>query len=179
MHIERQVLVGIGSNLGDSVQNVRDALEKLRTKFRHSCGSSLYRSKPVGCAPGAPDYVNACATFRTILSPEALLRELRQLESSAGRPSTRARNEDRTLDVDIIAIEGVTLNSEALTVPHPRAHTRAFVLVPAVEIAPRFKLGDQTVREAHAALPETAVTELWPVDGDGSESDLSAAEAPL
>jgi 2-amino-4-hydroxy-6-hydroxymethyldihydropteridine diphosphokinase len=157
---KRQVLVALGSNLGDPAGSVHRALEILRTTYANLRASSLYQTKPVGCAPGAPDYVNACARFETELTPEQLLQALRSLEALAGRPVRRTKNEDRTLDVDIIAIDGVQCDTEALSLPHPRAHTRAFVLVPAIEIAPEFMLVDGTVQAAHARLSHAQIAEL-------------------
>jgi 2-amino-4-hydroxy-6-hydroxymethyldihydropteridine diphosphokinase len=154
------VLVALGSNLGDPVASVHRALEILRTSYAGLRASHLYRTKPVGCGVGAPDYVNACARFETELPPEALLQALRSLEALAGRPATRTQNEDRTLDIDIVSIRGVTQSSTTLTLPHPRAHTRAFVLVPALEIAPHFAVVGGTVQQLHARLLPTQLTEL-------------------
>jgi 2-amino-4-hydroxy-6-hydroxymethyldihydropteridine diphosphokinase len=158
------VLVALGSNLGDPVANVHRALEILRTSYSALRASHLYRTKPVGCADGAPDYVNACARFETELAPEALLHALRSLEALAGRPELRVKNEDRTLDADIVSIRNVALNTEVLTLPHPRAHTRAFVLVPALEIAENFVLIGGTVRDLHARLSAAQVAELVRID---------------
>jgi 2-amino-4-hydroxy-6-hydroxymethyldihydropteridine diphosphokinase len=158
------VLVALGSNLGDPIANVHRALQVLRTSYGALRASHLYRTKPVGCAPGAPDYVNACARFETELDPEALLQALRSLEALAGRPDQRRKNEDRTLDADIVAIRNITLNTTSLTLPHPRAHTRAFVLVPALEIAPDFALVGGTVRQQHARLSAAQLAELIRID---------------
>jgi len=95
--------------------------------------SSLYRSAPVDSS--GPDYVNAVAEIRTALSPDDLLAELQGLEQAAGRERPWP-NAPRTLDLDILLYDELQLRGPTLTIPHPRMHERAFVLVPLAEIAP-------------------------------------------
>jgi 2-amino-4-hydroxy-6-hydroxymethyldihydropteridine diphosphokinase len=157
MTTPRRVLVAVGSNLGDTRGNVLWAIGEIANGFSNVRASTLYLTKPVGCRDSAPDYVNACASFDSDLSPLELLFALRKLELAAGRSSLRTRNEDRTLDLDLICLEGETHSSEDLEVPHPRAHTRAFVLLPANEIEPHLRLAQGlTVAEACAQLALTA-----------------------
>jgi 2-amino-4-hydroxy-6-hydroxymethyldihydropteridine diphosphokinase len=132
-----QAFVGLGSNLQDPAQQVRAALAALSTLpgtqvARHS---GLYRSKPVGYAE-QPDFVNAVAELRTQLQPAPLLQELLRLEQRHGRVRG-VRNGPRTLDLDLLLYEARELNEPELTLPHPRMHSRAFVLLPLAEIAPQ------------------------------------------
>jgi len=95
--------------------------------------SSLYGSAPIDA--DGDDYVNAVAHVRTALAPEALLRELQAIERAHGRERPFA-NAPRTLDLDLLLHGDAVVASMALTLPHPRLHERAFVLVPLAEIAP-------------------------------------------
>jgi 2-amino-4-hydroxy-6-hydroxymethyldihydropteridine diphosphokinase len=120
--------------------------------------SSLYASDAVDCAPGAPPFINAALAFTTSWSPLELLTELRQLETAFGRPLLRQKNAARALDLDIVCYDDLVLQTPALTLPHPRAHLRAFVLAPLVEIAPELRLPGQkcTVQQLFAGLPDAA-----------------------
>lgn len=130
-----RAFVGVGANLGDAVQTVRDALQELgrlpQTALQ-AC-SSLYRSAPVEAT--GPEFVNAVAELCTALPPFTLLRELQAIERRHGRVRS-VRNAPRTLDLDLLLYGQQVLSSPELTVPHPRLHLRAFVLLPLHEIAP-------------------------------------------
>lgn len=127
--------VGIGANLGDAAQAVRQAIEDIAALPRTTLAkrSSLYRTAPVDA--GGPDYVNAVVEIRTGLSAPELLAQLQQLERQAGRDRPY-RNAPRTLDLDLLLYGSARIESERLTVPHPRMQERAFVLIPLAEIAP-------------------------------------------
>ena len=132
-----QAFVGLGSNLQDPAQQVRAALAALAALpgtqvTRHS---SLYRSKAVGYAE-QPDFVNAVAELQTELEPGPLLQELLRLEQRHGRVRS-VRYGPRTLDLDLLLYDACELNRPELTLPHPRMHERAFVLLPLAEIAPQ------------------------------------------
>ena len=127
--------VGVGSNLADPVRQVEEALQQL-DRLPHSRlvkRSSLYKSAPVGFAD-QPDFINAVAQMETGLSADRLLAELQQVESAHGRARSFA-NAPRTLDLDLLLFEKLQLRTDRLTVPHPRMHERAFVLMPLVEIS--------------------------------------------
>lgn len=127
--------VALGANLGDACATVVQALRELgqlpQTQLLRA--SSLYRSAPVDSS--GPDYINAVAELRTALGPHALLTELQRLEQAAGRERPW-RNAPRTLDLDLLLYDELTLDDARLTLPHPRMHERAFVLLPLAEIAP-------------------------------------------
>lgn len=131
--------VGIGSNLDDPRAHVTSALDEL-DRLPHTRvvrKSSLYRSAPVGYA-AQPDFVNAVAQLETGLPAERLLDELQQIEARHGRTRSFA-NAPRTLDLDLLLFGDLELRTQALTVPHPRMHQRAFVLEPLLEIAPHLQ----------------------------------------
>jgi 2-amino-4-hydroxy-6-hydroxymethyldihydropteridine diphosphokinase len=127
--------LGIGANLGDALAQVRAALAAL-AQLPHSvliAQSGLYRTAPIDSA--GPDYINAVAAIDTRLAPAALLAQLQRLENAAGRERPY-RNAPRTLDLDLLLYGALQLATPQLTLPHPRMHERAFVLLPLLEIAP-------------------------------------------
>lgn len=128
---------GLGSNLGDRVGHLRAAVAGLAAGGVDNLEvSSVYETDPVG-GPEQPDYLNAVAVGDTSMAATELLSLARSLELAAERVRT-VRNAPRTLDVDLLAVGDVVLVTENLTVPHPRAHERAFVLVPWAEVDPTF-----------------------------------------
>lgn len=138
-----RVVVGVGANLGDPAAQVRAALEWLRGRAGGAfAASSLWQSTPVNCPPGSPPFVNAVALFtpRPEETPESLLAAMQAWERSAGRGQKRLLNEPRMVDLDLIAFGDSSRESAALTLPHPRAARRRFVLAPLAEVAPDFVL---------------------------------------
>jgi 2-amino-4-hydroxy-6-hydroxymethyldihydropteridine diphosphokinase len=132
----RRVVLGLGSNLGDRVGTVRSALGMLRRLDEASqpTASSLYLTRPVG-GPPQPDFVNAAVMLRAAASAPALLEAALELERRHGRARAE-RFGPRTLDVDLLWIEGEVVHTPGLTVPHPRLLERAFALAPLLEVAP-------------------------------------------
>ena len=130
------VLVALGSNLGDRRAHLEQALGRLAAVpgVRSVQAGDVFETAPVGGPPQGP-YLNACALLETSLAPHAVLAALRAVEAVA----SRVRHErwgPRTLDLDLL-LHGDTLQEDSdLTVPHPRMLERAFVLVPAAELAP-------------------------------------------
>jgi 2-amino-4-hydroxy-6-hydroxymethyldihydropteridine diphosphokinase len=127
--------VGIGSNLDDPVAQVKEALEELDAipDSVLVARSSLYSSKPMGPVD-QPDYVNAVAAIDTLLSPEELLKELRNIEDRQGRVRGGEKWGPRILDLDLLLYGKKQINSPELTVPHPGLHERDFVIIPLAEI---------------------------------------------
>lgn len=127
--------IGIGSNLGDTEQNVAEAMNRLgnlpQTQLEKT--SSHYRTAPIDAAGG--DYINAVAKLRTGLTPDQLLHALWEIENSFGRERPY-KNAPRTLDLDILLYNTATIQTTQLTIPHPRMAERAFVLFPLAEIDP-------------------------------------------
>jgi len=130
-----RVFVGLGANLGDALATVRAAFDALDAQPGMRCvaRSSLYRSAPIGAS--GPDYINAVAELRTTLAPEALLAALQAIEARFGRERPYP-NAPRTLDLDLLRYGDRRVATPTLTLPHPRAAERAFVIEPLREIAP-------------------------------------------
>jgi 2-amino-4-hydroxy-6-hydroxymethyldihydropteridine diphosphokinase len=128
--------VALGANLADPVVQVRAGIEALTClpDSRLLRASSLYRTAPVGIY-GQPDFINAVASVETALDAHALLAALLGIEARFGR-CRDFRHAPRTLDLDLLLYDVKTIDTPELTLPHPRMHLRAFVLVPLVEIAP-------------------------------------------
>ena len=128
--------VALGANLGDPAPAVLAAFAALANlpESRVARCSSLYRTAPVGIL-SQPDFVNAVAVLETTLTPEALLDALLDIEARFGR-IRRERNGPRTLDLDLLLYDDIELDLPRLTLPHPRLHLRAFVLLPLAEVAP-------------------------------------------
>lgn len=134
-----QAWIGLGANLGDTRVTLEAALAALAAlpKTRLLRCSSFYRSAPIDS--GGPDYLNAVAELETSLAPLQLLAALQAIESAHGRERPY-RNAPRTLDLDVLSYGDVVLDSPCLTLPHPRLHERAFVLLPLLELAPDLSL---------------------------------------
>jgi len=129
-----RVFLGLGANLRDPQRQMEGAIARLGQPLT---ASSLYRTAPVGGPAGQPDYLNAVIIIAWDRSPFALLALIHQIEADFGRERL-VRFGPRTLDIDIVAIDGLTIESASLTVPHPRAHERAFVLVPLAEVSSEY-----------------------------------------
>ena len=128
--------VALGANLGDPKATVLAAFAALAnlSESRVARCSSLYRTAPVGIL-SQPDFVNAVVLLETTLAPETLLDALLDIEARFGR-IRRERNGPRTLDLDLLLYDDIELDLPRLTLPHPRLHLRAFVLLPLAEVAP-------------------------------------------
>ena len=126
----REVVLALGSNLGDRLDILQGAVAAVAGLAGVSLDavSPVYETVPVG-GPAQPDYLNAVLLARTTVPPGDLLRELNQVEAAFDRVR-EVRWGPRTLDIDIITYEGAASSDPVLTLPHPRAHERAFVLAP-------------------------------------------------
>lgn len=153
--------IALGSNLGDSREVIRRAMERLQgLSDELLLKSSLWETTPVNCPAGSPMFVNAVAGLRPRPgeTPESLIEKLQSLEKEFSRQPKKVQNEARALDLDLIAFGKETRSTERLILPHPRAHERRFVLQPLNEIAPDLILPDQTktVEQLLAELPPDA-----------------------
>lgn len=132
--------IGLGSNLGHPRRRLARALFDLSRlpRTRVMAASPNYVSAPIGCDQPQPDYVNATAALRTALAPRELLAHLRAIERRHGRlrRAGEPRNAPRALDLDVLLFGRRQLRRSELTLPHPRMHERAFVLLPLLDIAP-------------------------------------------
>ncbi|MDZ4814835.1 MAG: 2-amino-4-hydroxy-6-hydroxymethyldihydropteridine diphosphokinase [Verrucomicrobiota bacterium] len=133
---------GVGGNLEDSIGEVLKALDFLHglKGFSNWRGSALYRSSPIDCPPGSPDFVNAVAVALVDpnMEPTKVLITLQEYEKQRGRPEVRDRNSPRPVDLDILFWGQQQRVSTLLTLPHPRMMLRRFVLEPLVEVLPDY-----------------------------------------
>jgi len=138
--VKTRSYIALGANLGDSQQTVEAAIEALAklkaSKFQ--AVSSLYCSKPLGLF-NQPDFINAVAAVDTELAPLEMLFELFKIEAIFGR-QREIKNAPRTLDLDLLLHGDCRMDTSDLTLPHPRMHLRAFVLLPLQEIAPEITI---------------------------------------
>lgn len=132
--------LGLGANLGDPVQMLIEAVHALSAVdgITVSRCSSLYRTSPVG-KTDQPDFINMVVRVETTLPPEQIMTRLLDIERRLGRVRTD-RWGPRTIDIDLLVYGQSTIETESLTVPHPRMLSRRFVLVPLMEIAPDLKV---------------------------------------
>lgn len=127
--------IGLGSNLGDPIAELRGAVSELESRgVELRSRSSLYQTEPVD-APDQAWFVNAVTEIRFGGRPDELLQICVNVEAARGRERTRG-NEPRILDLDVLLLENIVVSTDELTIPHPRLHERRFVLEPMVEIAP-------------------------------------------
>ncbi|MEX0941126.1 MAG: 2-amino-4-hydroxy-6-hydroxymethyldihydropteridine diphosphokinase [Pseudomonadales bacterium] len=135
--METRVYVALGSNQGDRVNNLRQAIAGLTSIASSDIDqSSFYLTDPLDMEDDAEEFANAVVGFKTSLTPWELLAATREIEVNMGRPVNHGRNESRVIDIDIILYGNEVVNEADLIIPHPRAHERAFVLMPLAEIAP-------------------------------------------
>jgi 2-amino-4-hydroxy-6-hydroxymethyldihydropteridine diphosphokinase len=147
--------IGLGSNLGDPAATLRAAAARLASLGQIAAASLVYETEPVG-VEDQPPFRNAVVALDTALEPLVLLDALQAIEADFGRERT-IRWGPRTLDLDLLWYDGADRDTERLTLPHPRAHEREFVLRPLSEVAPELPLAGSTVRELLAALAPQGV----------------------
>jgi 2-amino-4-hydroxy-6-hydroxymethyldihydropteridine diphosphokinase len=147
--------LGFGGNVGDVRAAFRRAEEKLEALGSIRARSSLYETEPVGVTD-QPRFLNMAVSFETALPPAELLKALKKIEAELGR-TLGARNGPREIDIDILLYDDAIIGTDALTVPHPRMHERAFALAPLAEIAPDalHPMLRKTTRELLVGLPDT------------------------
>lgn len=141
-----RAVLSLGSNLGDRMGHLQGALDLLAERVDVIAISGIYETSPVG-GPEQDDFLNAVIIVETTLAPQELLELCQQVEADRDRVR-EVRWGPRTLDVDIIAMDDMVLDDPALTLPHPRAHERAFVCVPWLDV------------DADATLPQGRIADL-------------------
>ncbi|MXX92231.1 MAG: 2-amino-4-hydroxy-6-hydroxymethyldihydropteridine diphosphokinase [Chloroflexi bacterium] len=147
--------IGLGSNLGDRVAYLRSAVNAIQHLGDSMSISSIYESEPFGVGDEQqPMYLNMAVSIKTILAPEQLLSKLMDIECANGRVRIR-KNEPRSLDLDVLMFGDKKIETPALSVPHPRMHERAFVMLPLAEIAPHsvHPVLQRTISEIAAGIP--------------------------
>jgi 2-amino-4-hydroxy-6-hydroxymethyldihydropteridine diphosphokinase len=152
--------VGLGANLGNARATLNEVFKTLASvpETKLQATSSIYRSAPVDSS--GPDYLNAAVKLSTTLTPFALLQELQRIERAYGRERPY-RNAPRTLDLDLLLYAQQHIRSAKLTVPHPRLHERAFVLLPLGELDTQLTIpGRGQVQDLLAFVREQRVDKL-------------------
>ena len=155
--------IALGSNLGDRRAQIaagRDFVFSLHEGVPAPLCSGLYETEPVDCAPETAAFLNAVVEIETSLAPLDLLQKLRAYEQTAGRAENRAKNSPREIDLDLLYLGSVRLDSPALVLPHPRITSRRFVLKPLADIRADLALPGQSASVAQllsALPPEPAV----------------------
>jgi 2-amino-4-hydroxy-6-hydroxymethyldihydropteridine diphosphokinase len=156
-----RAFIALGSNLADPADQVSHAFGELDALpgTRLIARSSLYRSAPWGYSD-QPDFINAVAEIETLLAPRILLEMLLDIEHQRGRVR-EFLNAPRVLDLDLLLYDGLIHHEHGLTLPHPRMHERAFVLMPLTEIAPGCVIpGHGTALECLASCTGQALERL-------------------
>ena len=162
-----EALIALGGNVGPEGQ-VRETLDRAIAAFcdgaavRLMARSSDYRTPPWGVAD-QPPYINCAIVAATELPPQALLARAQSVERAFGRDRAHERRfGPRTLDIDLIAYDDLALDTQELTLPHPRALERAFVLAPLAEIAPERRIAGVRVADALARVNQAGIEKLPP-----------------
>lgn len=148
--------IGIGSNLGDSHDNIKQALKLINTKNTHVLKTSqIYETSPISNIP-QNNYLNCVAQIKTLLTPTQLMQFLLGIEQELKRVRT-VKDAPRTIDLDILLFNNCVLNTELVTIPHPRMHERLFVLIPLCELAPDYvhPILNQTIYNLSKQLQKT------------------------
>jgi 2-amino-4-hydroxy-6-hydroxymethyldihydropteridine diphosphokinase len=157
----KTAVISLGSNLGNRLETLQGAVDALEDTpgLRVKAVSPVYETEPWGVDPGSqPSYFNAVAVIRTTLPPGSLLERAQAVEEAFHRVRDE-RWGPRTLDVDIVAYAGVVSADPELTLPHPHAHERAFVLAPWHDVDPEAELpGQGSVDELLSALAGDGLT---------------------
>jgi 2-amino-4-hydroxy-6-hydroxymethyldihydropteridine diphosphokinase len=157
-----RVALSIGANLGDRLAALQYAVDTLAEVGRVVALSDVYETDPVG-GPEQPDYFNAVVVLQTDVPPLEVLAAAHRAEQGKGR-SREVRWGARTLDVDVLAYGQEVSTDPVLTLPHPRALERAFVLVPWAAIDPGFRLPDgRTVADVAATVPADGIRRVGPL----------------
>ncbi|MDF4254208.1 2-amino-4-hydroxy-6-hydroxymethyldihydropteridine diphosphokinase [Streptomyces sp. WMMB303] len=161
LHNPKTAVLSIGSNLGNRLESLQSAVDALADTpgMKVTAVSPVYETEPWGVEPGSqPAYFNAVVVVRTTLPPGSLLERGHAIEEALERVRDE-RWEPRPIDVDIVAYQGVVSDDPQLTLPHPRAHERAFVLVPWHDVDPAAEVpGRGSVEELLRTLGTEDVT---------------------
>jgi 2-amino-4-hydroxy-6-hydroxymethyldihydropteridine diphosphokinase len=141
----RTAYLGLGSNEGDRLANLRAARDALGARgVEVIASSSVYETAPQGEVLDQPDFLNACLRARTALGPEELLDAAKAVERELGREPGGLRHGPRPIDIDVLLLGDLEFHSERLSLPHPEVTSRRFVLEPLLELDPGLALPDGT-----------------------------------
>ena len=153
------VYLGLGSNLGDRLGNLRAAVDRVRQLGDVEAVSRVYESAPVGYLDQG-DFLNLVIRLRSELDPNALFSAVKRIERELGRTAA-VRNGPRAIDIDILTYNDLVLDAEELTIPHPRMLERSFVIAPLLDVALDFR---HPATGADAAALRAKLNHLPPVE---------------
>ncbi len=164
-----KVGIALGSNLGDRLRHLREAVSMLLQAVPNAhllAAAPVYETDPVDCPPGSQSFLNTVVELECSLEPVALLRHLRTIEATLGRPNVHAHHAPRTVDLDMLYAGDSVMDHPDLILPHPRLAQRRFVLQPLADIRPELVLPGQSrsIRAllddlpSHEAAPRLAAT---------------------
>ena len=140
--------IALGSNLGDRMQHIVAAITAVSALGRIVSAAPVYKSAPVDCSAGDPDFYNTVVELESELQPEELLNATQAIERSLGRQDKPHHNAPREIDIDLLYAEGIESHrSRTLQLPHPRMLTRRFVLEPLAQIRPDLPVDEKTIAE--------------------------------
>jgi len=131
---EHTIYLALGSNLGDRLANLKQAIAALTPQMEVNAKSSVYETPPRGYED-QPKFLNQVVKAKTYLDPEPLMKHLKRLEVALGRKESFP-NGPRLIDMDILFYDNLVWNGPSLIIPHPRLHERGFVLLPLMELNP-------------------------------------------
>jgi len=168
------MLLSLGSNLGDRVQNIyraTDEIEKMIGRGRVIIHAPLYESKAWGTT-SAFDYINTCIWVQTDLPAETALEYIHEIEHNLGRVRGK-KYQDRTIDIDILLYNQQIISTEHLTIPHPHMHERLFVLVPAHQIVPNVihPIFNKTIKQLLLECNDDTNVYEYKIPPDGEQGD--------
>lgn len=154
---EHMVYLALGSNLGDRLANLKQAIAALTPQMEVKAKSAVYETPPWG-VEDQPKFLNQVIQATTYLDPEPLLKHLKRLEVALGRKESFP-NGPRLIDLDILFYDDLVLNAGSLVIPHPRLHERGFVLLPLMDISPDFvhPVSKKSVREMAAGCDRKGI----------------------
>ncbi|WP_029523202.1 2-amino-4-hydroxy-6-hydroxymethyldihydropteridine diphosphokinase [Persephonella sp. KM09-Lau-8] len=152
-----KIFLALGSNIGNRQENINQAIKFLSTKILDIKQATIYESKAIGYE-NQPDFLNTAISGYTDLSPEELLKFIKQVEEQTGRIK-RFRWGPREIDIDILFYGNLVLEKENLIIPHPRIHERDFVLKPLCDLEPEFihPVLKKTIKELLNNLQEKSI----------------------
>ena len=157
---EHTVYLALGSNLGDRLTNLKQAIASLPPQMEVQAKSFVYETPPWGYED-QPKFLNQVIKARTYLDPEPLLKHLKRLEVALGRKESFP-NGPRLIDIDILFYDDLVLKTALLTIPHPRLHERGFVLLPLMDINPNLvhPVFKKSVRDMAAKCDVTGIEKV-------------------
>jgi 2-amino-4-hydroxy-6-hydroxymethyldihydropteridine diphosphokinase len=159
-----EAFLALGGNIGDSRTIIEQAIGLLcdEAEVRLTARSSDYRTAPWGLT-NQPSFINACIAVRTTLTPLALLARAHDVERRLGRSREQEQRwGPRTIDIDILTYDDLTIDEANLILPHPRLFERAFALVPLAEIAPQQTINGIRIRDAIVKIDSSNIEKLPP-----------------